>query len=112
MGTAAPFRGRVEVAPRLPDRRLDVLPMDLGRLEDPGLLAGIGQKAAEFGAPLAFATDCARPPPIARRLQRFRGTGAQMLDTCEAQSLDAHEPLTPAEPISVRSAGTSMESKP
>src|SRR5207245_3807854 len=33
----------------------------------------------------------ARPPPIARRLQRFRGAGAQMLDACEAQPLDRRQ---------------------
>ena len=86
--TASAFGYRIDIAPRLADRFLNMVAVDLGRLEDPGLADGVTEKATEFRAMLAIAADRARPAPVAWRRERFGDARPQVREARCMQPID------------------------
>jgi hypothetical protein len=92
VGPAAPFGRHADVAMGATDCHLDMTAFSLVGPENPPLIVGICEEAAQFFAMRAFTADSAGPDPVPRRLEGLRDPILQMRDAGQTQSLDRGRP--------------------
>ena len=93
VGPTTAIGHRVEVALGTSDAVLDMAPVSLDGLKNPGLALGIVEKAGQLGAVLTMAGERARAAPVGGRRQGLGDPRAQMRNTCGPQPLDRRRAL-------------------
>ena len=91
---AAPLCRHAHVTIRAADCHLDMTAFAFIGPQNPTLIVGIGEEAAQFFAMRASAADSTGPAPVPRRLKRLRDPVLQMHDAGQTQSLDRGRPTS------------------